>query len=237
MRVPTLAILSVFIAVTAGADPFGCDETAPRRATISAAGASRIVILARAGSLKVEGRPGSEVLATGTACSSDSDFLDRIQLEARRNGSDVELEAVIPERMMQFGWHEARLDFEVAIPSSIPVVVKDSSGEAHIRNVAALEIRDGSGTIVIRGVRGNVSVHDGSGGIEIEDVGGDVEVRDGSGGIDIRDVQRNVRIAVDGSGGISVSDVRGDFIVARDGSGSIDHSRVSGRVSIPDRKH
>jgi hypothetical protein len=232
MRKNTFVALSLlFTASAASADIFGCDETAPRRATLSAAGASRIVVIGRAGSLKVRGQRGSEVVASGTACASDKALLDEIQLTATRRGTEIEVEAVIPERKGFFG--NASLDFEVALPSNVPIVVKDGSGSLRVSDVASLEITDGSGGMEVHNVGGNLKVRDGSGEMRIEDVSGDVVIVDGSGSIDIRGVQRSVRIAADGSGGIDVSDVRGDFIVERDGSGGVDYARVAGRVSIP----
>jgi hypothetical protein len=233
MRTKTLLAIPLLLAASsASAGPWGCDETAPRRASVSAAGATRIVVIGRAGSLRVKGQSGADVTASGTACASDKALLNDVKLTATRRGSEVEVEAVIPDRL-GFGFSNASLDFEVALPADIPVVVKDGSGSLRIDNVAALDVTDGSGEVEIRDVRGNVKVRDGSGSIEIENVSGDVVVVDGSGSIGIRGVQRSVRIAEDGSGGIDVSDVRGDFVVERDGSGGVDYARVSGKVSIP----
>ena len=234
MRTAVLAVTLVLIAGAAPAD--SCRYSAPRRLTTPAAGVTRIVIIGRAGSLRVNGAAGAaQIAATGTACASDSDFLKELRLDARRNGSEIVIEAVIPERVSIFNWTEASIDFEVTVPANVPIKVRDGSGELTIRNVGALDVVDGSGGIEIRGVNGTLEVRDGSGGITINDVNGDVEVVDGSGGIEIHNVQRNVRIAVDGSGGIEVSSIRGDFTVARDGSGGVDYERVSGRVSIPRR--
>ncbi|HUP44694.1 MAG TPA: hypothetical protein VM779_04190 [Thermoanaerobaculia bacterium] len=252
MKLTSLAVITVLMAAPAAfAD---CDQTAPHRLTANLDGASRITIIGRAGSLRVEGANQGVATARGTACASDRDFLDRMRIEARRDGSDVVIEAIIPERMV-FGFHSARLDFEVVVPENMPVRVKDGSGSVEIRNIASLDITDGSGDMEIRGVRGDVTIRDGSGAIKVRDVGGDVEVHDGSGsitivevrggvrivsdgsgGIDIRDVQRDVIVENDGSGGIDVRDVRGNFIVERKGSGRIDYDNIGGTVRIPAHK-
>ena len=245
------ALTVLFLATSASAGLFDCSNTSPRSASISAAGATRIVVIGRAGSLRVTGGPGDEVRATGTACASERDFLQRMKLTASRAGSVVRIEAEIPE-WSGFGFHEATLDFEVALPAGIPLEVRDGSGALTIENVATLDVDDGSGELEIRSVHGDVSVKDGSGELRIDDVTGDVRIvdgsgsmtvskvggsvlvaEDGSGGIDIHNVRRNVTIRDDGSGSVDVSDVGGDFTVGSKGSGSISSERVAGRVSVP----
>lgn len=233
MRLTALVAAPLLITATAAsADWFGCAQAASRRVTAPAAGVTRIVVIGRAGSLKVNGQNGTDVVASGTACASDKELLNRVQLLARRHGSELEIEAAIPESL-GFGWSNASLDFEVTLPTNVPLTVKDGSGSLEISNVGALDVTDGSGSLEIRGVHGNLKVRDGSGEVRIEDVSGDVEIVDGSGSIDIRNVQRSVRIDEDGSGSIDVAGVKGDFVVERDGSGGIDYSRVAGKVSIP----
>ncbi|HEU4521221.1 MAG TPA: hypothetical protein VFT12_04405 [Thermoanaerobaculia bacterium] len=232
----TLLLLTA-MAPAASADLFDCKNTAPHRLAADVNGATAIVIVGKAGSLRVTGAGQRNVTASGTACASDSDFLQKMRIEARREGSELRIEAVIPERTVLFGFHNARLDMEVAVPDDLPIRIQDGSGSTEVRGVAALEIHDGSGEIDIRDVRGDVEVSDGSGAISIERVGGGVRIAaDGSGGIEIRDVERNVVVDTDGSGSIDVSDVRGDFIVDKDGSGGIDYDRIGGSVSIPSRK-
>lgn len=238
MKHVSLAILTlVLVAPVATADLFDCNHTAPHRLSAAASGATAIVVVGRAGSLRVTGSSQTNVTATGTACSSDRDFLDDMRIEARREGSELIIEAIIPERTTVFGFHNAALDLEVVVPDNIPVRVKDGSGEMDITNVASLDVKDGSGEIEIRDVRGDVEVYDGSGSISIERVRGTVRIAaDGSGSIDIRDVERNVIVERDGSGSIDVSGVRGDFTVENDGSGGIEYDGVDGSVSIPSRK-
>jgi hypothetical protein len=254
MRKTGLIVLALSVATIARAD-FGCDHTAARRVNASLAGVSRVLVIGRAGSLRVTGHAGGgEVVGSGTACSSDEGFLKDIQLRAERHGSELTVEAVIPERMGFFDWGSARLDFEVTLPETIALEVRDGSGEATIENVGDLRVHDGSGELTIRGVHGNADVTDGSGELIIADVSGDVRVRDGSGemeidrvggnvvisdgsgGIAVRNVQRNVTIESDGSGSVDVRDVRGDFTVESKGSGEVTSDRIGGRVTIPRRR-
>jgi hypothetical protein len=233
MRLRVLAAAPLLlVAVTASAD---CDHTAPHRLTADLKGATSVAVIGRAGSLRVIGGPGGGVTATGTACASDRDFLAEMRIAARRDGSELVIEAVVPERTVLFGWHEAKLDLEVTVPQNIPIRVKDGSGELEIRGVRGnVDVTDGSGSLRIRDVAGDVRVNDGSGGIEIDGIRGSVRiVEDGSGGIDIRDVERDVIVEEDGSGSIDVDQVRGNFTVERDGSGGVEWDRVSGTVRVP----
>ncbi len=159
MRLRTLsAIPLLFVAAAASADD--CDHTAPHRLSADLKGATSVAVIARAGSLRVTGTSAGAVTASGTACASDREYLRRIRIEARREGSELVIEAIIPERTHIFGWHEARLDMEVNVPRAI-----------------ALRIKDGSGSTEIRDVERDVTIEDdGSGGVQYDRVGGRVRV-------------------------------------------------------------
>ena len=254
MRFPLVLAASLLAAAPLSADRFGdCSHSAPRRVSAPAAGVTRVVVIGKAGSLKVSGRQGAaDIVANGTACSSDAGDLPRIVLESKRSGSDLRIEAVIPEGMF-FSLASARLDFEVVVPSNLPLVVTDGSGSVLVENVAAASITDGSGEIEVRGVAGNVTVTDGSGSLSVDNVGGEVRITDGSGSIDIRrtgavvieadgsgsidiaTIARSVTIEDDGSGSVQVADVRGDFSLLEKGSGTVDYDRIGGRVRVNKR--
>lgn len=231
--------------------------SAPRNATVSAAGARLVRIRARAGELKVTGVDGlAEARVKGTARASDRGDLEDIELRAERRGDVVQITVEIPERdAPTAGDHWRALDLEIEVPRAVALDVEDSSGNAEFRHVGALELRDGSGDVRVRDAAGQVRVEDGSGGIDIETVRGSVEVRDSSGEIEIRDVAGGVTVDDDGSGGIHVSkvtgtvrvredgsgeidvaDVGGDFIVEHDGSGGISHRNVKGAVRVPESR-
>jgi hypothetical protein len=233
-RLRLVSLLAV-VSTTAYADLFDCTNNAARRVSATTAGVSRIVVVGRAGSLRVAGRAGvTEVVANGTACSSDRDDLRDIQLTAQRDGADLRIEAVIPDKLT-WSFNQARLDFDVTVPSGVAVSIVDGSGSTEVTGVGALSVVDGSGSLIIRGVQGNAGVRDGSGSLDISDVTGSVTVNDGSGSIEIAHVGGSVVIESDGSGGVSVDDVRGGFEVRRKGSGGIDYERIGGSVSVPQR--
>jgi hypothetical protein len=231
---------AIFLAVSLAALPLSaswgdCANTAPRSAALPLAGATRVTVIGRAGSLKVVGHAGAaEVRATGTACASSKSDLADIQLRATRNGGEIRIEAEVPE-VSGVMWSERKLDFEVSLPANLPVKVVDGSGELTIENTAALDVDDGSGELTIRHVAGNLDVHDGSGAMTIEDVAGNVRIHDGSGSIDVKKVTGSV-VLNDGSGSVDVADVGGDFIVESKGSGHVSYDRVHGRVDVPRRR-
>ena len=223
-----------------------CDLTAPRSADLAIGDATQVTVRARAGSLRIEGRPGlTSVRASGTACAGTADDLDRVELTATRSGSAILIEVHTADT-------RGRLDLLLEVPDTLPLEIDDSSGSVEISDVAAVDLRNGSGGIDIAGVDGDVQVWDGSGGIDVSGVGRDVIVEedgsgpiditavgrdvivkeDGSGGIDITAVGGDVIIEEDGSGGIDVADVGGDFIVRDDGSGGVRHNGVAGWVDV-----
>lgn len=230
-----------------------CSYTASRSATVPAAGAETLRLLARAGELRVVGRPGlTEVRVRGEACSSHERYLEGIQLVTAREGDAVRVEARMPE-MRGIGSFQARLDLVVEVPAAMIADVEDSSGDLEIRNVAALRLVDSSGGVVVQDVAGGVDIDDNSGdvrlarigslrlsdssgGVEVEGVNGGVVVEeDSSGDLDFRDVRGTVLVRRDSSGSIYASRVGGDFLVERDGSGGIRYDEVAGTVRIPPR--
>ena len=232
-----------------------CRHEAQRSANIDAGGARLLTVKAGAGSLRIEGKAGSNrVVIRGRACASDAGLLEEIELRADRRGSDVVVEAMQRDRGWSFtGNRYASLDLVLEVPARMAAEIADGSGSINVSNLGAVSItdgsgeiigndldgdvriRDGSGSIKLTGLGGAVNIHDGSGSIELREVAGLVDITDGSGEIDVRTARNSIRI-VDGSGGIDVADVDGDFTVSRAGSGGIGYSNVKGRVDIPNRR-
>lgn len=254
MKIAAIAAATTLVAAAAfGQGLFDGDEckyTAARRVAAPVAGVTKVVIHADSGSLKVEGANGvSQIVAAGTACTSDSDFLSRITLTSRRQGSELHISADIPEKSVVFGFFQARLDFAVTLPAGMPVVIDDDSGSIEVSNTGALTIDDDSGSIHARNVRGALVINDDSGSIDIDGVAGPVTIEDDSGEITVRNVQGNIDIEDDsgsitiarvqgslrlrdGSGSIVVENIRGDVRVDEDGSGGIDVTDVGGSFTV-----
>jgi hypothetical protein len=247
-----VVLASLLAALTAHADLLdGCDHQAPRNVGRAAAGVTKVVIVARAGELRIAGRAGfGEIRATGTACASSKALLDKIQLKLTTSGSVARIEAIVPD---DGGWlSSSSLSMVVTLPAGMPIDVDDTSGGTEIRDVGAAVVHDTSGSLEIRNVRGNLDVTDTSGSMTIDDVSGNVRISDTSGSIDvtniggsvvitsdtsgsatIRKVRGDVNVISKGSGSLTVSDVNGSFSVGHKGSGKIEYERVAGRVSLP----
>ena len=239
----------------------GCRYEAERNATLPVESATRARIVAGAGKLEIRGYPDlDEIRIRGRACASDQETLDGIQLETGRDGNEISIEAqqagggrlfsvTLFNKKLLSG--SGFLDLEIDVPVSLGLDITDGAGSVAIRDTGTLLLNDGSGSVRIANVTGDVSVRDGSGSVELHHISGDVEVKDGSnsfsiadvagsvriqdgsGSIKVQRVARNVTVTNDGSGSIWVSQVEGEFVVKRDGSGSVHHQDVRGRVSLP----
>ncbi|HYI12239.1 MAG TPA: hypothetical protein VEK57_24510 [Thermoanaerobaculia bacterium] len=215
-------------------DEHDCKYTAPRNASTPAAGITKVVIHGESGFLKVDGTAGaSQIAVSGTACTSEDDFLNRMTLTLRKSGSELHITADIPEKTVIFGFFSARLDFAVTLPAGLPVDIEDGSGMLRVTNTGATEIDDGSGEIQVRNIRGPLSISDGSGAIDVDTVSGNVEIEDGSGEISVKNVSGNVELE-DGSGAILVAKIEGSVLVREDGSGSIVVKNIRRDLTIDD---
>ena len=233
------------------------DFTASRNATVPVRDAERVTIVARAGSLRIDGREGARaVTVRGIARASSRRALDEVQLIAEQRDGAIYIEADIPEHDNS-SWDDDRqaLDLTIEVPTDLPLDVSDGSGDLEIRNVGALDLRDGSGDAIVEHIGGHLHVRDGSGDLHITDVRGNVEATDGSGDLVIRDVRGSVEIGSKGSGDLRITNVAqsvhvgskgsgelevqhvgGDFIVDRKGSGEIQYDDVKGRVEVPETR-
>lgn len=234
MNIHKLAPLAVpFLFSACGHIAFAgaCLHEAPRQASIAIDGATKIRVVAGAGSLEIVGKSGmSSVEAHGTACAAKESQLDGIQLIAERRGDTLWIESVFEEGLTNFG--SRGLSFTVELPDWLPLEVTDGSGSLEIRDVGDLKLVDGSGEATINGVHGDLVVDDGSGGLHISNIHGSAKIEDGSGSLTVRTVHGPVDIE-DGSGGLDIDDVTGDLTV-RDGSGGISIRNVVGAVRVRD---
>lgn len=227
--IPTLFLA---LAAATAATPLSCEYVEERSATVAAGGASLLRLHAAAGELRVVGREGiSEVRVRGRACASSSEYLEQIQLEAERVGSEVLVRVTMPDHRSWKSF-EARLDLVLEVPTTLAADVEDSSGDVFIQDLASLRLDDSSGNVEVSGVRGELRIEDNSGDVRIRGSGGDVWLSDSSGSLYVNDVQGSVVVDEDSSGGIEIQGVRGDVLVRRDSSGDIDVARVGGSLTV-----
>lgn len=210
-----------------------------RELNIDFRGIDMLEVDAGAGSLDITGVAGAtEILVTATIRIPGAD-----EAEAREKLEEdmvltLEKDAGTARLVGYFeggGWSfsgSPTISLDVKVPEGLHLVVDDGSGSIEISNVRGdISVDDGSGSITMSGVGGNVDVEDGSGSLVIEGVGGDLNIDDGSGRISVRDVKGSV-IIDDGSGSIDVADVTEDLVIIDDGSGGVDYSNIGGRVQL-----
>jgi DUF4097 and DUF4098 domain-containing protein YvlB len=171
--------------------------------TTPAGGITKVVIIARAGSLAVNGRSSAaEIRATGNGESPDA------KLVARRDGAQLTIEAVTPD--------DTSLDFDVMLPTGVAVSINDGSGSMTVKNVGELDVTDGSGSMDIDGVTGNVRISDGSGSIDVKHVSGSVTItNDGSGAVNASDVRGDFTVLKKGSGHVEYERIGGRMWVPK----------------------
>jgi hypothetical protein len=188
-----------------------------RNLELSVPAGSRFVIEAGSGPLELEGDETAEAIEVEA---------EIWQVEAN-DGYTLSLETdgkgaarLVSRHESRIGMNADYIGLSIRVPASLEVRIDDGSGSIRVSGLAGnLEIEDGSGSIRISAIGGNVTVDDGSGSFGAEDVGGSLSIDDGSGSITISDVGGDVTID-DGSGSITVRNVTG-IVTVSDGSGSI----------------
>ena len=233
MRKTTIvAILSLSASGVAVAD---YEEV--RELSVDTRGIDMLDVDAGAGSLDIVGVAGTnEITVTATIYvpgRNDERARKKIEedmtLSLEKDSDTAILKAYFDNGAWSFG-DSPYIALEIRVPESLHLVVDDGSGSVEVSNVKGdISMDDGSGSLVMTDVGGNVGIDDGSGSIRIRNVGGDLTINDGSGSIDVRGVAGSVVID-DGSGSIDVSDVEEDLIIVDDGSGGVDYSNIRGRV-------
>jgi len=232
----SLLIMTMFTASLAGAAANGYEEE--RELTLDTRGIDMLSIDNGAGSIDIQGVSGaSEITVTATILvpgRNEEKALQRIEddlvLLLEKN-SDVAILKAYFEEGGFFGFgDEPPVQLDVRMPERMHLQIDDGSGSIEVGSVRGdIMVDDGSGSITMIDVGGEVEIDDGSGSISVTTVGGDISINDGSGSIKVRGVTGTV-IVDDGSGSIDVSDVGEDLIIVDDGSGGLDFSNISGRV-------
>ena len=231
----SLLILMMFTASLVHAAGIEYEEV--RNLNLSAEGISTLEIEAGAGSLEVIGVSGTDDIVVTAIIQVPEDDDDKarkviesgIVLSLEKSGNNAVLKSYFEGGFMNFG-DSPHIQLEVRVPERLALNIDDGSGSIVVVGVSGnIELEDGSGSILLTNVGGDVEIDDGSGSINVEGVNGDLIIGDGSGSIKVRDVTGSVTVD-DGSGSINVTDVEEDLIIEDDGSGSLNFSNIGGRV-------
>ncbi len=234
-----ILILAMFVASLADAAWNDYEEV--RELALDADGVAALHIEAGAGSLEITGVPRTDrirvtalIRVPGANADKAKKLMDEhMVLSLLQKGGDAELKGYFDGGGRMFG-DSPSIGLTVQLPEGMSLNVDDGSGSIVVRNVTGdIDLKDGSGSIEMTKVGGNLKIDDGSGSISVIDAGGDLSIIDGSGSITVRGVRGSVTID-DGSGGIDVADVDGDVLILEAGSGSVKIRDVKGRVDYDD---
>ena len=155
----------------------------------------------------------------------------------------------IPRSIANWGRAEYPIDFEVVVPATIPLTVRDTSGDIRISQMNAdVEVHDGSGRLTVSDVHGAVSLTKESGDIEVRRVSGETRISSKTGqmklqdlaGLEIEQSDGDLSVMNTGparihnqSGNLRISAVKGALEIT-DESGEIQVANVAGDVTIHD---
>jgi Putative adhesin len=131
------------------------------------------------------------------------------------------------------GCANCSIDYDLTVPASVQVRIRNGSGSIRVVDVAAADIRAGSGDVTVRNVPGAVRAHTGSGSVRVDSVGAQNDLHTSSGDIRATALGGGMLLADTGSGsillrfGAAPSNVR-----AVTGSGDLRINLPSGRYKV-----
>jgi DUF4097 and DUF4098 domain-containing protein YvlB len=232
MRLMAVAVGIILVAVNAYASTYKEEQVLRLEVT----GIEELHISCGAGALVVEGQDRedietkAEIVVQGVSGEKARDFVQQnVELSLKKRGSTAYL--ISKTDFSFWGSEKAEVNLVVFIPRELAVNIKDGSGSIEARYIKGdVAVQDGSGSIALEHMGGDLSIDDGSGDIMAEDIEVDVTMRDGSGSISARKIGGNLSI-VDGSGSMDL-DTIGGSVVVDDGSGSIHIKEVEKNVTI-----
>lgn len=213
-----------------------------RNLTLAAESLDILRIDCGSGSLDVRGVEGlSEIRVRAEIVSDDASgkellewIEERVELRLEQSGSRGRLVSKVESRGWTWGGNSLAINLTVEMPKRLALDIDDGSGSMSVRDIDGdIRIHDGSGSMDVRNVGGRLDVDDGSGSITIRGVAGRLSVEDGSGSMTLEDIRGDVDID-DGSGSITVDGVAGDLHIRESGSGSVAIRNVDGSVRQDD---
>jgi DUF4097 and DUF4098 domain-containing protein YvlB len=232
MRTRLVVIAAIFLVVSSG---ISAQEV--KTLKLPAEGVNTLEISCGAGFLKVHGVEGlntievnAEISVRGVGQDDMKKFIENhVTLSLENKGGRAVLMSDIKERPI-FSFHDARIDLTVSVPRKMNLDVDDGSGSIDIGNIIGdLYIEDGSGEMLVENIQGNLKIVDGSGEIHVREISGNVAIDDGSGSITAVRIGGSLTID-DGSGSIDVDGVEKDLILKETGSGGVHFRNIKGQV-------
>lgn len=125
-----------------------------------------------------------------------------------------------------------RVSYDIQAPPGVAVRGESGSGDVILTDIAAINMRLGSGSIAVSDSSADVTVHTGSGDITASAVAGALTAETGSGTIEARGVRHGPTRVRTGSGDMTIALVEPADVRARAGSGDINVSVPAGRYRV-----
>jgi len=181
--------MAVAAASLLAALPAAAEHTEVIELELKAGAVEHLQIDTGAGPLEITGVPDTDrirVRAEIRFPDADADeaaeiLAERLRLTLEQGIAGAELVA----EFNQTGWRaflgeSPTMSLDVRVPERYSLEVEDGSGSLAIRDVRGdIDVDDGSGGVTINGVEGDLTVLDaGSGSLRYDNIGGKVEVRD-----------------------------------------------------------
>lgn len=230
--------LAILLLIAVGQPSLAADYEEVRDLSLNAEGIATLEIETGAGSLLVTGvAESSTIVAEAIIRVPDEDAEGAREIIE----SDLELSlerdndrAILRADFKHGGWlsgHAGSIQLEVTVPEAISLDIDDGSGSITVQDVTGdIALDDGSGSIDLTRVGGRLTIDDGSGSISAQQVGGDVTITDGSGSLKVTRVEGSVTVD-DGSGSVTLSGIVGDVDIREAGSGSLSITDVQGSTN------
>lgn len=181
------------------------------------------------GSLIIRGSDVNEITVMATIESKkysslgdlQNAFDEKMTFTLEKSGSKAELKVLNKKGIFGMNNPNIQVNLDITVPNDINLFVDDGSGSMKVSDINGnVEIDDGSGSIQIKNIIGDLLLDDGSGSLEINNVDGNAIIDDGSGSVKINNISGDLTID-DGSGSINVEQLSGKFKLIDGGSGSV----------------
>lgn len=240
----SIAVATAMISLSALADWY--DELTlqdTKTMSLNATDLSSLQLNIGAGSLTLNGSNSDKIQVNAKIYQAQAHSEYRLELTKNANTAQLSADNHNSDK-------QTKIDLEVLLPSHLYVKINDGSGAMSLSNIASADIIDGSGSITVDNITGDLTINDGSGNITINNIAGDLMINDGSGSIHAEMIKGSVRVE-DGSGGITINNVEqgvtisdgsgsitvdhaASFTLLDDGSGGVKVSNISGAVKMAD---
>ena len=193
---------------------------------------ARLVIDNGAGNVAI--RRGEEGMVSVSATQRASGIgidTEHMQINYNQYGDTLDISSHMTWSILQFGLRT--VDFEITVPSSCDVQLKNGSGRVAVRGTSGeIRVRTGSGRVYAHDLQGLIAMKTGSGRIEASNLQGLIDLRTGSSRIEAQNLQGQTNLRT-GSSRIILGNVHGQ-LTAQTGSGRIEVNQavLSGESSL-----